>query len=90
MAEKCLVKKNDYPIGSTALCSGSPTNPKEELKMRMTKLDLMAEMLNFSLMTSCRLINISLCQTLGGAWWVLGYILVIKGETERNYMHSLC
>ena len=48
-----------------------------------TKLDLMAEMLNFSLMTSCRLM------TLGGAWWVLGYILVIKEETEINYILSL-
>ena len=75
--------------GATAQWSGSPTNPKEEFKMRKTKLDLMAEMLNFSLMTSCRLMTISLCRTLGGAWWVLGYILVIKGETERNYILSL-
>ena len=57
--------------------------------MRKTKLDLMAEMLNFSLMTSCRLMTISLCQILGGVWWVLGYILVIKGGTGRNYMLSL-
>ena len=54
--------------------------------MRKTKLDLMAEMLNFSLMTSLRLMTISPCQKLGVAWWVLGYILVIKGETERNYI----
>ena len=57
---------------------------------RRTKLDLMAEMLNFSIMTSCRLMTISLWRTLCGAWWVLGYILVIKGETERNYKLSLC
>ena len=52
--------------------TGSPTNPKEEFIMRKTKLDLMAKMLNFSLMTSCRLMTISLCQISGGAWWVLG------------------
>ena len=41
--------------------SGGPTNPKEEFKMRKTNLDLMAERPSISLMTSCRLMTISLC-----------------------------
>ena len=57
---------------ATAQFTGSPTNPKEEFKMRKTKLDLLAEMLNFSLMTSCNLMTISLRRIIGGAWWVLG------------------
>ena len=46
-------------------------------------------MLNFSIMTSYRLIKISLRRKLGGAWWVLGWILDMKRGKERNYMLSL-
>ena len=60
-----------YRLGANAQWTGSPTNPKNEFEMKKTKLDLMAEMLNFSLKTSFRLITISLRRILGGAWWVL-------------------
>ena len=45
---------------------------KKEFEIIKTKLDLMAEMHNFSLNTSCRLMTISLRRISGGAWWVLG------------------
>ena len=48
-------------LGYTAQWTGSPTNPKEEFKIRKKKIDFMEEMLNFSLMTSFRLVTISLC-----------------------------
>ena len=46
-------------------------------------------MLNVSIMTSCRLMTISLRRKLGGAWWVLGWILDMNRGKERNYMLSL-
>ena len=63
--------------------------PKKNSKWGRWHFNLVAEMLNFSIMTSCRLMTISLRRILGGAWGVLGWILDIKGGTERNYMLSL-
>ena len=49
----------------------------------------MPEMLNFLKITTYRLMTISVCHILGGAWWVLKCILDIKGGLERNHMFPL-
>ena len=51
--------------------------------------NLVPEMQNFPIVTSCRLMTISVCRRLGSAWGVLGWVLDIKGRTERNLMLPL-
>ena len=48
------------------------------------------EMFNFLIMTSCRLMTISVCRRLEGLGvGVLGWILDMNRGKERNYMLSL-
>ena len=43
-------------------------------------------MQKISIVISCRLVTISVCHRLGGGLGVLGWILDIKGGTEKNLM----
>ena len=66
-----------------------PNKSKRRIPNEEDKIRFVGRNAYFSLMTSWRLMTISLYRTLDGAWWVLGYILVIKGETKRNNILSL-
>ena len=44
----------------------------------------MSVMLKFSVVTSKRLMTISVRHILGGAWWVLWCILALPEGSERN------
>ena len=75
----------------TALHSGLglQLTPKKNSKWGRQHYNLGPEMLNLKIMTICRLMSISLCCVLGGAWGVLGWILDVKGGKERSYIISL-
>ena len=74
-------------------CTGSATNPQEQVKWGRWLYKLVSEMLNFSIVTGCRLMTIFVCCICcilgGGAWGLLGLILDIKGGTEWSYMLPL-
>ena len=74
---------------NTTIHSGPQLIPEKNSNSGGWHFNLFEEMLKFSIMTSWRLITISLCRKLGGAWGVLGWILDMDTGKERNYMLSL-